>query len=111
MYKMIIKRRDVLSTLELRITGGNHFELDINRIILHSHANVVNVCLKLLLSYLPFDTEKRDNTTTHTVHVNGGEMEGNEYCTFFTCKEHTPDKRLSSHPGSVGCSYIRNVCS
>lgn len=55
-------------------------------------------------------TEQQNNITT-TYRAMKGKMVVNEYCTFFTCKEHTPDKRLSSHPGLVGCSYIRNVCS
>ena len=53
----------------------------------------------------------QQNNITTTYRAMKGKMVVNEYCTFFTCKEHTPDKRLSSHPGLVGCSYIRNVCS
>lgn len=54
-------------------------------------------------------------TGLKVVKVNTEQWMGNRrewmYCTFFTCKEHTPDKRQSSHPGLVGCSCIRNVCS
>ncbi len=86
-----------------------HFSLKMQQDHAHfylgSQENVANAC-KIKLFFSQTDQQQYINTQR-----NEGEVVVNVYCTFFTCKEHTPDKRLSSHPGLVGCSYIRNVCS